>query len=280
MDDIPPVIVEVPYEALIVCVELPPAPIVVVEGESQPVKITYTEVIESNGGPGEYVVTRTWVATDVCGNVTVYVQTIKWIPDTFLECIIIVPDTVYCNTHGIEIGSIITGGNGPFTYEWEIVGENCFIQGGQGTPEINIYIGWSDAKIILTITDANGCVSMCMTTVSCEFLLKKSNGEPVGIPSTIAPNDTKADYLREIELWPNPANRNFNLGFESSVEDQVEFSVSNFLGKVVFADKINAIKGLNTRTIDMSQVREGSYLVQVKTTQEVHTKVVVIMRSN
>lgn len=30
----------------------------------------------------------------------------------------------------------------------------------------------------------------------------------------------------------------------------------------------------------MAQIQEGSYLVQVKTNQEVHTKVVVIMHSN
>jgi hypothetical protein len=280
MDDIPPVIVEVPYEVLIVCIELPPAPTVVVEGESQPVKITYTEVIESNGGPGEYVVTRTWVATDACGNVSVYTQVIKWIPDSFLECSIVVPDLVYCNAHGILVTSIITGGNGPFNYDWEIVGEECFIKGGQGTPEINIYMGWTDAIIILTVTDANGCVSVCTTTVSCLFASGKSLDEPKGIPSTFAANDAKQDCLRQIELWPNPANGNVNLGFESSVEDIVTFSVSNFLGKVVFADKINAKMGLNTHKLDMSQLQEGSYLVQVKTNQEVHTKVVVVMHSN
>jgi hypothetical protein len=263
-----------------VCIELPPAPTVVVEGESQPVKITYTEVIESNGGPGEYVVTRTWVATDACGNVSVYTQVIKWIPDSFLECSIVVPDLVYCNAHGILVTSIITGGNGPFNYDWEIVGEECFIKGGQGTPEINIYMGWTDAIIILTVTDANGCVSVCTTTVSCLFASGKSLDEPKGIPSTFAANDAKQDCLRQIELWPNPANGNVNLGFESSVEDIVTFSVSNFLGKVVFADKINAKMGLNTHKLDMSQLQEGSYLVQVKTNQEVHTKVVVVMHSN
>ena len=280
MDDIPPVFVEVSHESLIVCAELPLAPIMVTEGESQPVKIVYTELIEPGGEPGEYRVTRTWVATDACGNVSVYTQVIKWIPDSFLECSIIEPDSVYCNTHGIVINSSSTGGNGPLDYDWEIVGEDCFIQGGQGTPEINIYVGWTDAKIILTVTDEYDCVSVCTTTMGCQFSSGKSLDEPIALPSPIAANDTKQDRLREIALWPNPANSSVNLGFESSVEDMVELSVSNFLGKVVFTDKIKALKGFNTRKLDMTRVREGSYLVQLKTNQEVHTKVVVIMHSN
>ncbi len=291
MDDTPPVFGTYPSDITIVCEELPAIPVIIADNGAQSVTIVFTELIEPGVGIGVFIVTRTWTATDACGNVTVYVQHIKWIPDTFLECNIILPPVVDCNTHGVMINSTYTGGNGPVTYHWEIVGENCFIQGGQGTPKITIYMGWSDVKIILTVTDGFGCVSMCMTTLSCRFSLDTFTGLP---PTTntgmddqigsVSSNSSKqfstGEYIKQLNLWPNPANGNLNLSFESSVENEVEFSFTNLLGQIVVSDKTFAKKGLNTLNIDMSQVREGSYLVQVKTEKEVHTKTVVIMHSN
>ncbi|MBK9016367.1 MAG: T9SS type A sorting domain-containing protein [Saprospiraceae bacterium] len=284
-DNTPPVFGIYPSDITIVCEELPAIPVIIADDGAQSVTIVFTEVIEPGVGIGVFIVTRTWTATDACGNVTIHVQRIKWIPDTFLECNIILPPIVDCNTHGIVINSSYTGGNGPLTYNWEIVGEDCFIQRGQGTPKITVYVGWSDVKIILTVTDEFGCVSMCMVTQSCEFSVDNLNP---GLPPTTnaatdansSPNQAPENHLKPISLWPNPADGSVNLGFESPLEEEVEFSFTNFLGQVVLSEKINVQKGFNAHKIDVSQVRDGSYLVQVKTANEVHTKIVVIMHSN
>jgi hypothetical protein len=58
----------------------------------------------------------------------------------------------------------------------------------------------------------------------------------------------------------------------------VEISFTNYLGQVVKVDEVDAHKGVNTRRIDVSNIPEGTYLMQVKTEKEVHTNTIVIMR--
>jgi len=279
IDDTPPVFIVFPSDITIVCAPLPPPAVVFTDGPIQSVTIEYLETIVPGAEPGVFIVTRQWTATDICGNVTVYIQHIKWIPDTSLECNIVLPGPVECNTHGVLLGSYYTGGLGPVTYHWEIVGKKCFIQGSPDSSEILIYIGWSQVKIFLTVTDSFGCVSMCMTTLGCDFSLDKVLSEPSAgaNPEADAANGTSKDNLQQLNLWPNPANESVNLSFESSVEKEVEFSLINFLGQVILRDKISAYKGFNAHKIDVTKIIEGSYLLQLKTKEEMHTKVIVIM---
>ena len=285
-DDTPPATPVTVLDSLtIICAPLPPVPEVIFADAAQPVTVVYTETTTPSTIPGRFIVIRTWVATDVCGNSTTVVQHIIWIPDTFLTCEIILPETVECNTHGVIISSEVTGGVGPYTYDWQVVGDSCFIQGGQGDSEVTIYVGWSEVKIILTITDAYGCVSMCMITLPCvnvpvdPFTEVGSESNPETDPAHLTVTGTE-EYLKEIRLWPNPASNSVNLSFESVEEGEVEYQLINLLGQVVLRDKINARIGLNSVKIDVSRASEGSHLVEVKTEKEVHTKVIVIMEND
>ncbi|MEO5906195.1 MAG: T9SS type A sorting domain-containing protein, partial [Saprospiraceae bacterium] len=87
-------------------------------------------------------------------------------------------------------------------------------------------------------------------------------------------------HLQQIHLWPNPANEMMQLSFNSSTAEVVEYTFTNFLGQVVMKDKLSALKGFNKHTIDVSAIPEGTYLVQVKTDNETHTKKMVIIRTN
>ncbi|NUO00581.1 MAG: T9SS type A sorting domain-containing protein [Saprospiraceae bacterium] len=292
MDDLPPGFSETLADVTIICAPLPPAPEVHAVDLAQPGTVTYSETIVPGGSPGEFIVTRTWVATDACGNTATYVQHITWIPDTFLECAIILPESVECNTHGVVISSEVTGGLGPITYNWQIVGEKCFIQGGQGTSEIIIYVGWSTVKIILTVTDAYGCASMCMILLPCvpstgdlSIDLPAAAIIETGNPHTGTPTSELGiahrvnENLEQVKLWPNPASESVTLSFQSAIEEEVAFSFINTLGQVVLSDKIKAHVGLNTFKIDASQTSNGTHLVQLKTEREIHTEVIVIMRN-
>jgi hypothetical protein len=292
MDDVPPVLLGVPEDASYICQQLPAPPTVTSDDPAQPVTIVYSQQIVPGDGPGEFIVHRKWVGTDACGNVTVAVQTIIWIPNTLLECEIILPDQVECNSHGVLIGSNVTGGLGPITYNWEVVGEKCFIQSGQGTPEILIYIGWTQVEIILTVTDAYGCSTVCSATLNCVI----GTGNPlIGTTPTLNSeivngSDKKvvenADislpegYLTKLNLWPNPANGSVNLSFDSYINHEIQFSLTNMLGQVVLTENFNALKGSNTHTVDVSRIHEGSYMMQVKSEREMYSKVVVILRNN
>ncbi|MBK9982802.1 MAG: T9SS type A sorting domain-containing protein [Saprospiraceae bacterium] len=292
MDDIAPIITDAPKDASVICAQLPPVPPVHAIDPAGPVTVTYEQIVEPGGAPGEYKVTRRWTARDACGNVTVAEQHILWIPDTFLSCDILLPASVQCNSHGVVITGDVNGGLGTLTYYWEVLGEACFIQAGQGTPSIDIYVGWSEVTIRLTITDAYGCSTTCGATIDC--VLPGGNPFIGADPATNAeaPNNSvvvnappvtdhaSTDYLTELNLWPNPANGSVNLSFESSVKQDVKFTLLNYLGQVIHTDQINAHKGYNSKKVDVSSIPEGSYLMQVKSDRSMYTKVIVILHND
>jgi hypothetical protein len=285
MDDIAPELDGNFEDLTIICDQLPPPGQVIATDYGSPVTIDYEQVIGPDNGQGHFTVKRIWTATDPCGNVTVRVQTILWIPDTFVDCDIILPDMVECNSHGVSIGSDVEGGIGPFIYEWEIIGEKCFIQSGQGTSEIDIYIGFGEVDIFLTVTDAYGCTGVCNATLDCIDPFDDAlNGTPGSVdpvqPGVQTPGvPTGSDYLSGLSFWPNPASATVNVRFESQVESEVEISFTNFLGQKVNTNKIDAFKGVNSRRIDVSTIHDGTYLLQVKTEKEVHTRTIVIMHN-
>jgi hypothetical protein len=183
----------------------------------------------------------------------------------------------------------VTGGYAPLTYEWEVIGEKCFIQGGQGTPEIFVYIGWEDVKIILTVTDRFGCVSMCMDILRCDPV--QSSNLSQGDQTTFELNiqtlepvlDTQVDLLSgtdltELTVWPNPASGSIFMSFESIIDQQVRFTLTNSFGQVVMHDELNAVQGFNNLPIHLEELPSGSYVLQVKTALEIYAKGVVIVR--
>jgi hypothetical protein len=286
MDNVGPNLTGVPADATIICQDLPAPPVVLATGFSFPINIEFSEIIEPGDGPGIFIVTRIWRAIDPCGNVTTFTQHILWIPNSLLDCEIVVPEMVECNSHGVVIGSNVSGGQGAIDYMWEITGEKCFIQSGQNTPEITIYVGWSTVQIRLTVTDAFGCSNVCTASLDCvDSALNPLTGLPVGnvettvLPETSNPSadQTPLATLNRINLWPNPANGTVNLSFDANVNQEVQFTLLNFLGQVVLDDEIDATKGLNTRKIDVAKIPEGSYLMQVQSESGMYTKIITVI---
>ncbi|HZV67893.1 MAG TPA: T9SS type A sorting domain-containing protein [Saprospiraceae bacterium] len=289
MDDVAPAFGTVPKDAKVICQQLPPAPPVFANDPAQPVSVVYAQIIGPINGQGAYDVTRKWTATDACGNSSEAIQHITWIPDTGLECDISVPASVNCNTHGVTVSAAASSGLGGVSFAWEVIGEECFIQSGQGTPDITLYVGFSEVEIVLTLTDGFGCSTVCSASIDCIISAPspfagspqsndpKANSIQLGI---ISSNDQHtAGYLTQVNLWPNPANGTLNLSFESGMSQEINFRLINFLGQVSLIDKINARDGYNAEKIDIAHVPDGSYLMEVKTDRDIYTKMVVILRN-
>ena len=98
-------------------------------------------------------------------------------------------------------------------------------------------------------------------------------------PADLTVGTTK-HQLQELNVWPNPANEKVNLSFESMVDDKIEFQFRNLIGQTVLSDYFNVHKGFNTSEIDVSKFHTGRYLLQLKTEQEVHTRVIVVIKKD
>ena len=76
-----------------------------------------------------------------------------------------------------------------------------------------------------------------------------------------------------------PANESIQLGFEAASDQRISIALVNFLGQVLLAEEMNVIKGSNRHSMDVSQIPEGGYLLQLKTEQGTYTKVVMVIRN-
>ncbi len=291
MDDMPPVITNIPEETTIICAPLPPAGIVSTDDYADPVVVEYSQTTIDGASPGEYHVTRRWIVTDVCGNTSEATQHITWIPDTQLSCDIFLPESVECNSHDVPIAGGASGGLGDITYAWEIFGEKCFIQSGQGTPDMGMYIGWDEVEITLTLTDAYGCTTSCSATIDCEDLAANPIADTTGDQdvqihniqtAALSPKveiETTEANLLQFNLWPNPARDAVTVSFESLLDQEVQVSLMNFMGQTLFRQDIKSAKGMTTHQVDISKIPEGGYVIQLRAAGDLYTKVLMVMRN-
>ena len=81
--------------------------------------ITYTDVTVSSPRPLEYTITRTWVATDACGNSSSCNQVIS-VADSNPPVITQQPNNVNeCIGGTTQMIVAVTGGSGPLAYQWQ-----------------------------------------------------------------------------------------------------------------------------------------------------------------
>lgn len=288
IDDLPPVISGVPVNTKVTCAPLPPAPSIIAEDIAQPVDITYTESILPGSGAGTFDVTRTWIATDACGNSAEASQYILWIPSTMVECSILLPPSVECNSHGVGISAVVTDGVAPYNYAWGLDGDDYLLQSGQGTSQIKIYIGFSPVDVSLTVTDAYGCETVCNATLEC---IDPLEGLVSGTHSGIDPaaNSTPAvitdaqpvaveDVLDHLVMKPNPVKDQLLISFRSPSAQKIDLQMMNTVGQLVRSTVEQASSGWNEFSIDVSNLQEGSYMVQLKTGSNVYTKFVLVIK--
>ncbi|MEO7175237.1 MAG: ice-binding family protein [Saprospiraceae bacterium] len=285
IDDEAPKFTVLPADLTIVCAPLPPAPAIGTINEAIPLVITYVETKKDGTKPGVFEITRTWTVTDNCGNKTVYIQHITWIPISDFACEIEIPASIECNTHNVVITADTSNGFGNIKYEWEIVGEKCLLTGGQGTPEINIYIGWTPVSIILHLTDEHGCVTTCQDSLFCKTNLDLTNesllhNETIGEQDAAIKNKAAESNQTEfLEIWPNPANNQVTMRFESQYVTTNWLKISNLLGKEVFTKQFQTQQGRNEINVDVRDFPVGNYLVQIGSQQNISSVVLSIIKN-
>jgi len=170
-DNIAPVITGTPIPASYSCASDVPAAsvasITATDNCSDAVTVTLNEVISTGTCANKYTITRTWTATDVCGNASTASQTITVndnIPPTITAC---PSNQTFCSLstgiYTIPTISATDNCTGTLTYSFAITGStNRTGIGSDASGTFNI----GTSTITWSVTDACGNTSNCNTLVT------------------------------------------------------------------------------------------------------------------
>ncbi len=210
-------------------------------------------------------------------------------PASLLECTIDIPKKVNCRSNKIIIKSTLVGNPDGVTYFWELIGEDSYIQAGQGTPRIIIHIGDSPVDVVLTLTDQYGCNAVCTAIIDCSanspvFVRSTSNDDTiVSSSNSVIPDESLAfDHesfnLEDVKAWPNPTTGRMNMSIDAQQDGILQVGIYNLLGQEVRREEVNCHRGQNNWMIDLSDMRDGSYLIRISTGEKSFTKVIDLLR--
>ncbi|MEP6794131.1 MAG: T9SS type A sorting domain-containing protein [Saprospiraceae bacterium] len=275
-DTQPPVLGGIPEDTKIICDPLPDPPVVYAFDGTGVTTVIYTETIQPGANEGDFDVLRNWTSTDDCGNEATGSQYIFWRPNAILSSDIILPTKAACNSDKVLITSLLTGNTQNVTYFWEVSGGKSYIQAGQGESEIYIYMGEEEVTITLMVTDLNGCTKTTTATLNCTV------GRPVSVvPGSSAIKKRSSSVTNvTMDVWPNPINELMSLRFISNDTQKSEFRMVDLTGRVYLKESHDTELGLNTYNFDVSQIPEGTYIIQIKSATSVLAKTVVVMHMN
>ena len=84
------------------------------------------------------------------------------------------------------------------------------------------------------------------------------------------------DVVKQLSVYPNPANGKLNISGNFNVSGTVKYNVTNIIGATVFSSELNISEGLQNKTIDISQLKAGIYILNIESEKgKAYTKFVV-----
>lgn len=240
------------------------------EGE---LTVTYSDQVIAGSCANEHIIIRTWTASNGCNATGTCVQMIN-VVDTKAPVIHGVPGITCIGDPALNL--IHAADNcGPATLSY--TESQVPHPGGKGKAIKRTYRS----------TDACGNVSTASVILLKRNECNRSAGEVEGIIDTntndgiaeveISGRTVAAGDINEINVWPNPANSTLNFAFEASGEYAAAINLVSLQGVSVAEKNMNTVTGNNIVQIEVAQLPAGSYILQVTTRNERHTKVVFIV---
>jgi hypothetical protein len=266
IDDLAPIIENIPEDITLFCTELTEADELIIFDHSP-----YTIKMEELTKDGR-IYYRYWIIEDACGNITTHTQKIILENESDLSCSIEpVENIIYCNTHKNEFVGIANGGTAPYTYEWEALSGVCFLQGNVYNDTVLAYVGFTDINLQLTVTDANGCVTICNYIIHCadekETLIEPfySNGNIIqGVtPGQINLNEEKEGIIDDVRCLPNPANEILFIQFHIDKKSNINLDIYDIVGQLKYTYNTISEKGEVIIPVDLAFIDQGQYYVKL-----------------
>lgn len=219
---------------------------------------------------GSYIEERKYTYTNLCGEEVSHIQIISHSMQSNMSCNIVIPEEVLCNSSNNLFTVNITGGEGPYTYHWEILNGWCHIVAGQNTPTVQVSISFKTLYLKVTVTDARGCTTECLIEVECTLEdpgIVVTNPDPVDVSKPVSQYNLIEDY----SLRPNPTSSQVYLEFESNLSEDITVNISDQFGKVVYTRKLSSIKGFNSDLLETNNLPAGLYQVSLISSDKIKT---------
>jgi hypothetical protein len=77
-------------------------------------------------------------------------------------------------------------------------------------------------------------------------------------------------------IYPNPGKGIFNLRMDKEIQGQVNLKITNALGGIVFEEKNVFMQKPLSKTIDLSGLSDGIYILSVESDQEIIQKKIIL----
>lgn len=81
--------------------------------------------------------------------------------------------------------------------------------------------------------------------------------------------------LDKVTVFPNPTKEIISIRFNGNNENELEVSITNMLGQILFEDKNIKLNNANEFQLDVSDFQLGTYLVSIKSSSRIiQTKII------
>jgi PKD repeat protein len=208
--------------------------------------------------PGSYSVTLVALAPSGCSDTTVlnnYVNigTPPVITMTASDSIVIIGDTIVFTTSAAGTST-----------QWTVTPSAGVIQSGTPSTENEIiFLQTGNYEVCAEITIPGGCVaSDCIEVVITDTL------------DFIDP----LNNATFIQIYPNPITSEANLITRSNTTENISVNVLSIDGKLISTQNLNLHQGVNEAKLDISDLQNGIYMLQVKSQTFNATRKLVIQR--
>lgn len=249
-----PDIFHTPENIVLFCEDDIPAPasVLVIDDYTQNMEAVFSEEAVSTSFGTRLI--RSWTATDECGNTSITEQHID-IYTNSLSCSIPFSGVLVCNSDNNTLSVAVSGGQAPYSYQWDMTDCDGFITDGTNTSTITYTVGYTTQNFAVTVTDANGCEQVCERSLSCD--------KPTDTGNDFRPQLSTKKEVNGINVYPVPTSEQLKVKLFKTDERPVSVSIVNLFGQVVYQTDHQQWpqEGID---IDTRQLPNGTYLLRVE----------------
>ena len=85
-----------------------------------------------------------------------------------------------------------------------------------------------------------------------------------------------SEVVSQLDVYPNPSKGEFNISFSLENRQDVNISITNYLGEVIFTEELIDQEGQYNKTIDLGNKANGIYMLNITTNiQNINQKIVI-----